>query len=173
MKIINFFGSPCAGKSTAASGLFNEMKRHNYRCEYVTEVAKDYIYDGSAHILSDQLLILAEQCRRINRLLDKNIDYAITDAPVLFSSFYALDSYPECFHELCLHMFKKHENINIFVHRTHPYNNLGRVHNEDQSNAIAQKMHAYLINNAIPFVDITAKNATSETLLQYIKSVEQ
>ena len=169
MKVINFFGSPCAGKSTAASGLFNMMKRHSLRAEYVTEAAKDYIYSGSGHLLGEQLLIFAEQNHRVSRLVDKDIDYVITDSPILFSSFYA-KNYPESFHQLCRDMFNRYENINIFVHRSHPYNMLGRIHNEDESNEIAQQMHAFLINNSIAFVDISAKNATAENLYEYVST---
>lgn len=171
MKIINFFGAPCAGKSTAASGLFNVMKKTGYKCEYVTEVAKDYIYDGSEHILGEQLLILAQQNHRVSRLKDKNIDFAITDAPILFSSFYASKDYPESFHSMCLDFFNMYDNINIFIHRSHEYNTLGRIHNESQSDLIAEKMINYLINNNIKYVDISAKAASPEIILSYIESL--
>lgn len=169
MIVINFFGAPCAGKSTAASGLFNMMKRQGKRVEYVTEVAKDYIYSGSEHMLQDQLLILAEQEHKIRRLLDKNIDYAITDAPILFSAFYGSQNYPDSFQQLCLDLFNQYESINIFVHRSHEFNNIGRIHNEEESNMIHKVMHTYLINNNIPFVDISSGAATAETLAEYIK----
>lgn len=172
MKVINFFGAPCAGKSTAASGLFNIMKRTGYRCEYVTEVAKDYIYSGSSHILADQMLIFAQQAHKVDRLLNNEIDYAITDSPLLFSSFYAAADYPASFHELCMDFFNKHENINIFVHRSHDYNMLGRVHDESQSDLIAKKMHDWLINNGVKFVDISSKTATAENLFSYISVLE-
>lgn len=170
MKVINFFGAPCAGKSTAASGLFNSMKKAGYKCEYVTEVAKDYIYDGSEHILGEQLLILAQQNHRISRLKDKDIDFVITDAPILFSSFYAPENYPQSFHDVCLDFFNMYDNINIFIHRSHEYNMLGRVHDEQQSDLIADKMINYLINNNIKYVDITAKSSNPEPLLTYVES---
>lgn len=170
MKVINFFGAPCAGKSTAASGLFNIMKRNGYKVEYVTEVAKDYIYSGSRHMLKDQLLMLAEQEHKVNRLVDKNIDYVITDAPILFSAFYGSDNYPESFSDLCLDLFNRYDNLNIFVHRNHPFTNLGRIHNEEESNFINKLMHTYLINNSISFVDISSDNATAENLFDYVKN---
>lgn len=169
MKVINFFGAPCAGKSTAASGLFNIMKRQGKKVEYVTEVAKDYIYSGSEHMLRDQLLLLAEQEHKVKRLLDKDIDYAITDAPILFSAFYGAQYYPESFQQLCLDLFNEYENINIFVHRAHKFNSLGRIHNEEQSDQIDKQMYSYLINNNISFVDISSNNATAETLSTYIE----
>ncbi len=172
MKVINFFGAPCAGKSTAASGLFNIMKRSGLRAEYVTEAAKDHIYSGNGHMLEEQLLIFAEQSHRVNRLIGKNIDYVITDSPLLFSSFYASPAYPDSFHELCFDFFNKYENINIFVHRSHPYNMLGRIHDETESDSIATRMHTFLINNNVKFVDISAKTATAENLQSYVLSCD-
>ena len=40
MKVINFFGGPGVGKSTAACDLFVAMKKAGYKVEYVDEYAK-------------------------------------------------------------------------------------------------------------------------------------
>lgn len=169
MIVINFLGAPCAGKSTAASGLFNIMKRHGEKVEYVTEVAKDYIYSGSSHRLKDQLMILAEQNHKIERLCDKNIDFAVTDAPTIFSAFYGKDDYPESFQALSLDLFNKYPNINIYIHRNHSFNNLGRIHDEKESMKIDLNMRNFLINNSISFVEVASNNATPENLYDYVK----
>ena len=84
MKVINIFGAPGAGKSTTASGLFYEMKKHWIECEYIQEFAKELVWSDSTHLLSQQNYIFAEQERRLNRLNQK-IDVAISDSPLILS----------------------------------------------------------------------------------------
>ena len=82
MKVINLFGGPGVGKSTAAAGLFYEMKKRQLSVELVTEYAKDMVWEKRWNILDDQLYILAKQHRRIARLAEHGIEYVITDSPI-------------------------------------------------------------------------------------------
>ena len=85
MKVINLFGGPGSGKSTTAAALFSNLKRLDFKCELVTEYAKDVEYEGRSNIFEDQLYITAKQNRRLKRLQDYHIslDYAITDCSLL------------------------------------------------------------------------------------------
>ena len=82
MKVINLFGGPGVGKSTAAAGLFYEMKKRQLSVELVTEYAKDMVWENRQNILDDQIYIFAKQQRRIARLRDHHIDWVITDSPI-------------------------------------------------------------------------------------------
>ncbi len=168
MKVINFFGSPAAGKSTAASGLFHLMKKHGYNCELVTEFAKDLIYDGSSHILRNQNFVFANQEFRQHRLLDKGIDFAITDSPLIFSAFYATKDYPPSFKELCFDFYNRYDNINFFLNRSHEYTQIGRVHKEDESEHLSMTMKAYLVNHNVPFIEMDASESIPEKILDYL-----
>lgn len=53
--IVNIYGSPSAGKSTTAAGVFYELKRNGIRCELVTEYAKSKVWEESYKVLNDQL----------------------------------------------------------------------------------------------------------------------
>ena len=86
-KIINFFGGPGVGKSTTATGLFSWMKQQGYSVEYVSEFAKELSWEGSTSQLENQAHVFAEQFRRQWRLIDQ-VDYVITDSPLLLSSVY-------------------------------------------------------------------------------------
>ena len=70
-KIINFFGGPGIGKSTQASGLFTEMKKHHMSVEYTYEFPKEVAWEGNVSQLKDQFFITANQHRNISRLYGK------------------------------------------------------------------------------------------------------
>ena len=85
--VINFYGGPGSGKSTAAAGLFYNMKIAGYSVELTDEFAKECVWEGNIPMLADQLWVLGHQHRKILRLSDK-VDYIITDSPVLLSPIY-------------------------------------------------------------------------------------
>ena len=46
MIVINLFGEPSAGKSTAAMDITARLKRKGINAEYVSEFAKDKVYEN-------------------------------------------------------------------------------------------------------------------------------
>lgn len=55
-KVINFFGSAGAGKSTQALGLAYNLKMRGLKVEYIPEYAKELVFSNCSHILlSEQL----------------------------------------------------------------------------------------------------------------------
>ena len=86
-RVINFYGGPSSGKSTAAAGLFYKMKMLGYSVELTDEFAKECVWEGNVPMLKDQLWVLAHQHRKILRLKGQ-VDYVITDSPVLLSPIY-------------------------------------------------------------------------------------
>lgn len=167
MKTINLFGGPGAGKSTTAAGLFYEMKRHWIEAEYIQEYAKELLWSNSAHMLSEQNYIFAEQEHRLNRLREK-VAVAIADSPLLLSSFYAPPTYPEAFHQSVFHFFDSYDNINIFVKRSHEYSLMGRLQNSSEADAISEKMQNFLTDNGISYWSITASDASPRRLLTWL-----
>ena len=171
MKIINLFGAPGAGKSTAAMGLIHEMKKRYHKSEYVSEYAKDLLWSGSHHLMLQQNMVLAEQSWRQERLASHGVDYAVTDSPLLLSSFYAkkyLPEVPDCFHELVRFNFNQFENVNFFIHRSHPYEPSGRLQNEQESDLIADEMLSFLKNLDIDFFEINAGDELPLHLLRHL-----
>lgn len=45
MLLINFFGAPGAGKSTASAYIFSKLKMAGVNAEYVPEFAKDKVWE--------------------------------------------------------------------------------------------------------------------------------
>jgi len=138
--IINIFGGPGVGKSTVAADLFCKMKRSDYNVELVTEYAKELTYDERFKILEeDQLYIFAKQHRRILRLKDQ-VDFIITDSPLILSIVYAGLNLSNIFNgkifqELVLDVNNTYKNINILLERNedYEYKQEGRYQNKTEA----------------------------------------
>jgi tRNA uridine 5-carbamoylmethylation protein Kti12 len=139
MIVINLWGSPGAGKSTIAAGLFYKMKCAGYNVELVNEYAKDVTWEEHHTLFKDQLFILAQQNRKLERLRDK-VDYCITDSPLLLTLAYQPDSYYGGFNELTFNIWKSYLNTNFLIRRTHLFDQTGRWHTEKQSYIIDEKI---------------------------------
>lgn len=124
MKIINLYAGPGVGKSVRAAEIFSELKKNNFECELITEYAKDLLYEQRINIIeSDQLFILAQQHRRIGRLLDKNVEFLITDSPLLLSSVYnnPKNLNQDIFDKLVMELYNKYENYDFLLERNLEY----------------------------------------------------
>lgn len=128
MKVINLFGGPGTGKSTAAAGLFFQMKLQGFRVELVTEFAKDLVWEEHQAALEDQLYVLAEQNRRLHRLRGK-VDWVITDSPLLLSGVYASSNTVPSFWSLLNELWESYENVNFYLPRdsSFKYESQGRL----------------------------------------------
>lgn len=175
-KIINYFSGPGAGKSTAAAGLFHEMKKRNYSVEYATEYAKDVVFENTTILLENQLHIFSEQFRRQFKLLGK-VDYIITDSPILLSCIYfdeynaKTNRYDYAYSELTKKYFREtfnqFDNINYFIHReSTKYVPSGRVENVDQAISLDQKIKDYLNHYNIPYQMVLQETAVITILNQ-------
>jgi hypothetical protein len=158
LNVINLYGGPGAGKSTTAAGLFYLMKLTGFRCELVTEYAKDLVYSNRTDMFAHQEFILAEQHHRISRLKDK-VDWVITDSPLLLSTVYPRDFWGEGellnkFNEFVCELDSQYNSINYFIKRRKEYQTFGRPHTESQAkekDSIIENMlqHNNVIYNVI------------------------
>lgn len=117
MKVINLFGGPGVGKSTLASSLFSFMKTQGENVEYAPEYAKDMVYEHRDNILADQLYILAKQNRRLTRLAENGVEWAITDGPLALGLVYgAQDS--QALINMVIECHTRFDNYNFFLERS-------------------------------------------------------
>lgn len=146
MIVINLFGGPGTGKSTTAAGLFCLMKNAGIKVELVTEYAKDIVWAARHKELDDQLYILAKQHHRLH-ILKNQVDYAITDSPILLSSVYG-SFMPQSFHDLIKDLYLYYDNRHIILNRVKPYAKFGRNQTEqearDLDEAIKSKVEGYV-----------------------------
>jgi len=149
MKVINLFGGPGAGKSTTAAGLFHLMKLDHMKVELVTEYAKEVTWERRHNLLSDQLYIFAEQHRRLVRLRGE-VDYVVTDAPLLLSAVYREESYPLVFEHLVLEFWNAFDNCNFALQRVKPYSKLGRRQTEEEAREVDARVEQVLTRFKVP-----------------------
>lgn len=170
MKVINLFGGPGAGKSTFAAELFVALKKQQKDVELVTEYAKDMVWEGRDNILADQLYILAKQNRKLSRLLDKGVEYAISDSPLPLGIIYdksTLKHLPK----LTLEVFKSYTNLNFFLGRREevPYRECGRVQKTlEEAVAVDFKIRDFLEETGIQYVWVRSL----DQVLNYIEAYE-
>ena len=176
-KIINLFGGPGIGKSTQASGLFTEMKKHHMSVEYTYEFPKEVAWEGNISQLKDQFFITANQHRNISRLYGK-VDYIIVDSPIVLGCFYEQRygmGYPASFYgnsglsDFLWDLFKQYDNINILLTRNNDtYDPNGRIQNLEEAQEIDNDIKQTLLNNDIPFVEFIVNTNTAVDIFKYI-----
>jgi nicotinamide riboside kinase len=154
MKVINIFGGPGAGKSTTAAGVFHAMKKQRLEVELVTEYAKDMTWEGRKNILNDQLYVLAKQNRRLHRLRGQ-VDYIISDSPLILGLIYAQPDYFDAFSPFLMEVFNSYDNINIMLSRDFEYNPNGRNQTADEASQIDADLEGLLQRNNVPYYMVT------------------
>ena len=176
--IINFFGGPGIGKSTQASGLFTEMKRHHMDVELTYEFPKVVAWEENYSAVKDQFYITANQHRNISRLYGK-VKYIIVDSPIILGMVYkerynTKPEYPamfydESFDNFVVNLFKKYNSLNILLTRNdETYDDNGRFQNLQESKEIDEDIKSKLINNDIPFIEFNVNNNTALDIFNYI-----
>lgn len=169
--VVNLFGSPSAGKSTAAAYIFAQLKMHGINCELVTEFAKDKTWEHNTGALSNQAYVFGKQCYRMSRCAEQ-VDVIITDSPLLLSIIY--NNNPvlgDDFNKTVLNVFNSYNNINYLLNRVKPYNPTGRTQTEEESNVIGIQIKQMLTDNAINFEEKTGENSSYEKIIQDVLSV--
>lgn len=175
MKVINLFGGPSSGKSTTAAGLFFLMKSNHEiisSVEIVTEFAKDLVYSKRFAELDgqNQLYVLAEQASRIHRLKNQ-VDYVVTDSPILLSLIYVAKDYYPSFKTFVLEVFNSYENVNIYLNRTKSYKPYGRMQTEEESNQIGKNILNVLDTHSIPFYKIDGDIEAPKHIFDIVKEL--
>lgn len=171
-KVINLFGASGSGKSTTALGLTYMLRLKGYKAEYVSEYAKDLVAEESVHKLKHQLYVFAKQLKKVDVLLNKELDYIVTDSPTLLSYFYGekfqvnLDG----FKELVLSSFKSTPQINIFLKRTLPFDETLRLQTAEESDNDSEVLERILNELDVPHTTFLSNN---ETVSEIIKLLEK
>lgn len=133
--VINLFGGPGCGKSTTASRIFSHLKMNGYKCELVTEFAKDLTWRKNFKELSNQIYVFGEQHNRLHQLKNE-VEVIVTDAPLLLSLIYSPKDLLPYLEPLVLHEINKFDNLNILLSRTKKYMQYGRSQSEDEAKQI-------------------------------------
>jgi tRNA uridine 5-carbamoylmethylation protein Kti12 len=141
MELINLYGGPCAGKSTAAARIFSFFKGQHLKTELVGEFAKELIYQGNEIQLVNQVYIMGSQYRKQKDLQRFGIDIAVSDSPLGLQLVYCQNKpYYNEISALVNKLNEEFENTDIFIRRACPYQTYGRAHTEKESDILSQKI---------------------------------
>lgn len=174
--VVNFFGAPSTGKSFNAMSLTILLKQLGYKAEYVAEYAKDLVSEGSEHKLKYQVYVFAKQLKRLEVLVDKGLDFIVTDSPILLSSMYGeyyKTSLPS-FTPLVLDHYQLFNNFNILLSSTLKYDEALRVQSQEEAVVIQKRIESFLDGNSISYVNFENSksnnyNSIIETLTTLVK----
>ena len=171
-KVINLFGSSGSGKSTTALGLTYHLRLLGYKAEYVSEYAKDLVVEESEHKLKHQLYVFAKQLKRVDVLLDKDLDYIITDSPTLLSYFYGekFQVNLEGFKELVLSSFKSTPQVNVFLKRTLPFDETLRLQTQEESDQDSVDLENMLNQLGVSYSSFYSDNQTVSNIINILHS---
>lgn len=161
-KVINFFGSAGAGKSTQALGLTYNLKMRGLKVEYISEYAKELVFSNCTHILlSEQLHVYSEQIFKMRIRSNLDLDYLVTDSPTLLSLYYG-EKYKANSKELSaliLSEYNTYSNINFFLNRNAAFDPVGRLQNELESDNDSIELKQFLNKNNISFEEYQSNDS--------------
>ena len=151
MILINLFGGPGCGKSTAASYIFAKLKMLGINVELASEFAKDKTWEGNMKAITCQPYIIGNQIYRIDRCKD-DVDVIVTDSPIILAIFYNQDKCIEpYFSDMLVHKHHEYNNLNFMLERTKSYNPKGRNQTEDEAKCIDMAIRSLLNDRNIDF----------------------
>jgi adenylate kinase family enzyme len=150
--IVNLYGGPGTGKSTGAAYIFSLLKMNDIDAEYVSEFAKDKVWEGNSEVFKCQFYITGKQTYRIARCFGK-VDVIVTDSPIRLGKIYADRIGLTRLGLACVEaadQFNLH-TIDIFLKRVKPYNPNGRNQSEDESKEIDTDILDMLNEQKVPY----------------------
>lgn len=132
------------------------------------EFPKELLYEENWKLMSDQLMILAEQNRRLRRLEGK-VDYVIAENPMLMGVTYKPVNYYKRFDSFCLEVFNSYNNINFLLKRVTPYIPIGRRQSEDSANGKRSEIVDLIKKNKIPIEAVVESNRNApNTIIKFL-----
>lgn len=166
-KLINLYGAPGSGKSTTAARLYSDLKTAGKTVELVREFIKERCWAGGPPpAWYDDAFIFGSQLKREAELYGK-VDYIVTDAPLGIAAFFGQNRAPGTSKSTIAGAFEGYiaarqhlgvQTYDYFLLRDTDYESAGRWHTQEESDALAYELMAFLAH----YVDnmVIAKRTT-------------
>lgn len=137
--------------------------------EYVTEFAKDKVWENNKEAFKCQFYITGKQAFRISRCFGK-VDVIVTDSPIRLGKVYAdLINRPKlgdaCVEEADVY---RENSIDILLRRVKPYNPNGRNQTEDEAIEIDKTLKRMLTEQNVSFVEYDGNEIGYNKICNYI-----
>lgn len=165
--VVNLFGGPGSGKTTAAFEIAEKLKKAGYTVEYAPECAKELVWamgDEKADIAErelaralldgtydNQLQLYTRQKERVMRLVGQ-CDFVVTDYPPALCAVYlkpSSEQQRERFERMAVGDMGDYECFNMLVTREGAYEQAGRIHDPAQAAKIDSDVKAFLGRHGI------------------------
>lgn len=171
--VVNLFGEPSAGKSTAAMDITARLKRKGINAEYVSEFAKDKVYEQNSEVFKHQEYIFGKQSFKMGRVRDK-VQVIVVDSPLILSIIYNQNEYlGESFEQVVMDTFNSYNNKNYLLVRNHDYEVSGRFQNEDEANEVREQLISELDKLNISYELATSCSEDCEKIAnEIVKEIE-
>ena len=110
-------------------------------------------------------------------LLDKSLDYIISDSPLFLSCIYGKhhwknqgkEQVEDSFNQFVMDLYNSYDNQVILLERHHDYVTDGRVHSEQESTNIRTKIVDFMNNNNISYKTFKTVQLDTENQLKLPK----
>ncbi len=149
--VVNLYGGPGAGKTTCSWEIASELKKLGYNAEYVSEYAKDLVYENRLDLLDGSLehqrMLFLEQKHRLDRLVGKT-DIVVTDSPILLSPIYLKEPNDD-YLKMVRQASDQYHNFNLLIRRGATFQKEGRIHDEQQSKQLDADITRMLDENGL------------------------
>lgn len=166
--VINLFGEPSAGKSTAAMDITARLKRKGINAEYVSEFAKDKVYENNSEVFKHQEYLFGKQSFKMGRVRDK-VQVIVVDSPLILCIVYNQDTIlGEDFNKTVLNVFNSYNNRNYLLTRKHTYENEGRFQNENEAWEVRNQIVGALKDMSIDYGFATSSGEDCEKIADRI-----
>ena len=171
MIVVNLFGVPGAGKSTGAAYVFSKLKMQGINAELVTEFAKDMVWENNNKVLMNQEYIFGSQSYRLSRCKDK-VDVIVTDCPLFLTAFYNKSSVlGNEFNKVVLNVFNTYNNVNYLIDRIKDFNQIGRVHTEQEAQNMREPLMKMLNDYKVSFETIEGSVKDYDVIVEKISEM--
>ena len=161
--------------STGADYVFSKLKLAGVDAEYVTEFAKDKVWEGSKEAFKCQFYITGKQAFRISRCFGK-VDVIVTDSPIRLGKIYADMIGRTQLGLACIEEADQYNGhtIDIFLERTKPYNPNGRNQSEMESREIDNIIKNMLDQQGVHYEIMSGDQSGYDRIVERVlQAVEQ
>lgn len=174
MIVINLFGEPGAGKSTAAMDITARLKRKGINAEYVSEFAKDKVYENNGEVFRHQEYMFGKQSFKMGRVRDK-VEVMVVDSPLVLCIIYNYDrTLGEDFNRTVLNTFNSYNNKNYLLTRKHAYENEGRFQDEEEALEVRKNIIKTLNDIGIEYDIATSSEDDCENIAyEIVKEIRE
>ena len=144
------------------------LKRKGINAEYVSEFAKDKVYENNGEVFKHQEYLFGKQSFKMGRVRDK-VQVMVVDSPLILCIVYNNDeTLGEDFNKTVRNVFDSYTNRNYLLTRKHTYEDEGRFQNEKEALEVRKHIINALDNLGIDYNYATSSELDCETIANKI-----